>query len=61
MDLINLISKAPGCHEDRFIGGDHCTDGSPYSINGLNVHACLREMKEKVLRHYNPCKNICMG
>ena len=53
MDVINFISKAARYPEGRSMGDEQYTDGSPFFINGPHVHDYLREMNEKVLRHYN--------
>lgn len=53
MDVINFISKAANYPEGRVTDDEQYTDGSPFFINGPHVHDYLREMNEKVLRHYN--------
>lgn len=53
MDVINFISKEEGLPDGEIHHGQRFGDGSPYFMNGPKIHTHLREMNEKVLRHYN--------
>ncbi len=51
MDVISLISKAPGLPDGKISGGLY-GDGGPFYVNGPKVHEYLREMNEKVFSKY---------
>ncbi len=51
MDVINFISKDLSFPDGETHGGLY-GDFSPYSINGPRIHEFLKEMHEKVLKHY---------
>ncbi|WP_391118236.1 glycoside hydrolase family 13 protein [Psychrobacillus sp. L3] len=53
MDVINFISKDPQLPDGEMQSEQLFGDGSPYFINGPKIHTYLREMNEKVLRHYD--------
>lgn len=52
MDVISLISKAPGLPDGEKNGGMY-GDLSPFCAHGPNVHKYLREMNERVLSGYD--------
>ena len=53
MDTISMISKTPEMPDGELRPGSDFGDFGPYVYNGPNVHKYLREMREKVLRHYD--------
>ncbi|WP_391205307.1 glycoside hydrolase family 13 protein [Psychrobacillus sp. L4] len=53
MDVINFISKDPQLPDGEMQHEQFFGDGSPSFINGPKIHTYLREMNEKVLRHYD--------
>lgn len=53
MDVINFISKDVQLPDGEIPPGQLFGDGSPYFMNGPKIHSYLREMNEKVLRHYD--------
>lgn len=53
MDVINFISKDEALPNGKIHPGQLYGDGSSYYINGPKIHTYLREMHEKVLRHYD--------
>lgn len=53
MDVINFISKDESLPDGKVYPGNSYGDGSPYFMNGPKIHEYLREMNEKVLRHYD--------
>lgn len=52
MDVVTLISKAPGL-PDAPAGLTFDEIATRYYANGPDIHAYLREMHEEVLRHYD--------
>lgn len=53
MDVINFISKDSRLLDGKMTLNDPYGDGSPYFINGPDVHLHLKEMHEKVLQKYD--------
>lgn len=53
MDVINFISKHPDLPNGNQEGGAAYGDGSPYFMNGPEIHTYLQEMNERVLRQYD--------
>jgi oligo-1,6-glucosidase len=53
MDVINFISKDGSLPDGKVYPGNTYGDGSPYFMNGPKIHEYLREMNDKVLRHYD--------
>ena len=53
MDVINFISKHPDLPNGKQEGGAAYGDGSPYFMNGPEIHTYLQEMNERVLRKYD--------
>ncbi|MFC4354932.1 alpha-glucosidase [Chryseomicrobium palamuruense] len=53
MDVINFISKHPELPDGKQDDGEAYGDGSPYFMNGPEIHAYLQEMNRNVLRHYD--------
>jgi len=53
MDVINLISKAPGLPDAPATGSDHYQWGGRYFVNGPRVMEFLTEMKQRVLSKYD--------
>lgn len=53
MDVINFISKHPDLPNGKQEGGAAYGDGSPYFMNGPEIHTYLQEMNERVLRQYD--------
>lgn len=53
MDVINLISKAPGFPEGEAIPGTPFTEKNPYVVCGPRMHEFLREMNDRVLSKYD--------
>lgn len=53
MDVINFISKDSKLLDGKVYAGQLYGDGSPYYINGPNIHTYLQEMNAKVLSHYD--------
>ncbi|MCU0299670.1 MAG: alpha-glucosidase [Candidatus Nanopelagicales bacterium] len=51
MDVINLISKAPGLPDGEVAPGELHADGSPYYANGPRLHEYLQEMNREVFAH----------
>lgn len=51
MDVINFISKDWSFPDGETYGGLY-GDFSPYCLNGPRIHEFLKEMHERVLRHY---------
>ncbi|MGG0658641.1 glycoside hydrolase family 13 protein [Rummeliibacillus pycnus] len=51
MDVINFISKDSRLLDGKMRVNDQYGDGSPYFINGPNIHTHLQEMHEKVFQH----------
>lgn len=52
MDVISMISKAPGLPDGK-VNGSGYGDFSPYVRNGPRVHEYLQEMNRKVLSKYD--------
>lgn len=52
MDVISMISKAPGL-PDGTVGASGYGDFGPYSVNGPRVHEFLQEMNREVLSQYD--------
>lgn len=53
MDVINFISKHPELPDGIVHEGSSFGDGSPYFMNGPEIHTYLQEMHEQVLSHYD--------
>ncbi len=53
MDVINMISKAPGLPDAAVTGPDRFQFGGAHFINGPRMMEFLREMKQKVLAQYD--------
>jgi oligo-1,6-glucosidase len=53
MDVINLISKAPGLPDAPVTGDERYQFGGRYFIHGPRLLEFLREMKQKVLSEYD--------
>ncbi|PLS76999.1 MAG: glucohydrolase [Chloroflexi bacterium] len=53
MDVINMISKAPGLPDAPQVTGDRYQFGGQYFINGPRLHEFLAEMKREVLSKYD--------
>jgi oligo-1,6-glucosidase len=53
MDVINMISKAPGLPDAPTVTNDRYQFGGQYFINGPRLMEFLREMKQKVLSRYD--------
>ncbi|WP_423801034.1 glycoside hydrolase family 13 protein [Neobacillus sp. SAB-20_R2A] len=52
MDVINMISKAPGLPDGELHSGQLFGDGAPYFMNGPRIHEFLQEMNKEVLSQY---------
>ncbi|WP_284037271.1 alpha-glucosidase [Neobacillus sp. 114] len=52
MDVINMISKAPGLPDGVQHSGQLFGDGAPYFMNGPRIHEFLQEMNNEVLSQY---------
>ncbi|MCH6268476.1 glycoside hydrolase family 13 protein [Neobacillus citreus] len=52
MDVINMISKAPGLPDGVQHSGQLFGDGAPYFMNGPRIHEFLQEMNKEVLSQY---------
>lgn len=53
MDVINFISKHEELPDGKQDPGASYGDGSPYFMNGPDIHTYLQEMNEQVLRHFD--------
>jgi oligo-1,6-glucosidase len=53
MDVINMISKAPGLPDAPVLSNDRYQFGGRYFINGPRLLEFLNEMKQEVLSHYD--------
>lgn len=53
MDVINFISKHPELPDGKQDEGATYGDGSPYFMNGPEIHTYLQEMNQRVLSHYD--------
>lgn len=53
MDVINFISKHPDLPDGIQHDGASYGDGSPFFMNGPEIHTYLQEMNERVLKHYD--------
>ncbi len=53
MDVISMISKAPGLPDGDKKPDSMYGDFGPYAINGPRVHEYLQEMNREVLSHYD--------
>jgi oligo-1,6-glucosidase len=53
MDVINMISKAPGLPDGEPQEGKKYVSGSKYFMNGPRVHEFLQEMNREVLSKYD--------
>jgi oligo-1,6-glucosidase len=53
MDTVNMFSKVPSLPDGKIIEGYKYGDGSPYFLNGPNIHKYLQEMNKKVLSKYD--------
>ncbi|MED3553026.1 alpha-glucosidase [Cytobacillus praedii] len=53
MDVINFISKDSQLPNGAIPPNQKYGDGSPFYMNGPRIHTYLREMNERVLRHYD--------
>ncbi|MBS4213742.1 glycoside hydrolase family 13 protein [Neobacillus rhizophilus] len=52
MDVINMISKAPGLPDGEQHSGQLFGDGAPNFMNGPRIHEFLQEMNKEVLSQY---------
>lgn len=53
MDVINMISKAPGLPDGEIESGKLYSGTAPFSTNGPHVHEYLQEMNRKVLSKFD--------
>ncbi len=53
MDVINMLSKAPGLPDAPIVTNDRYQFGGQYFINGPRLSEFLAEMKQKVLSRYD--------
>ncbi|HEX9333302.1 MAG TPA: alpha-glucosidase, partial [Anaerolineales bacterium] len=53
MDVINMLSKAPGLPDAPVMNNDRYQFGGRYFVNGPRLMEFLTEMKQKVLSHYD--------
>jgi oligo-1,6-glucosidase len=53
MDVINMLSKAPGLPDAPVVNNDRYQFGGQYFINGPRLMEFLTEMKQKVLSRYD--------
>ncbi|HUE99262.1 MAG TPA: alpha-glucosidase [Anaerolineales bacterium] len=53
MDVINMLSKAPGLPDAPVVNNDRYQFGGHYFINGPRLMEFLTEMKQKVLARYD--------
>lgn len=53
MDVINMISKAPGLPDAAVVNSDRYQWGGQYFINGPRLLEFLHEMKQEVLSNYD--------
>jgi len=53
MDVINMLSKAPGLPDAPVMNNDRYQFGGRYFINGPRLMEFLTEMKQKVLSYYD--------
>lgn len=53
MDVINFISKHPELPDGKQNEEAAYGDGSPYFMNGPEIHTYLQEMNQRVLSHYD--------
>ncbi|MDW8318106.1 MAG: alpha-glucosidase [Anaerolineae bacterium] len=53
MDVINMISKAPGLPDAEPEPGERYAYGGRYFLNGPRLMEFLQEMKREVLQHYD--------
>ncbi len=53
MDVINMISKTKDMPDGKMRAGRKYGDGTPYFVNGPNIHQYLQEMNREVLSAYD--------
>ncbi len=53
IDAANMFSKVPDLPDSKIIKGYKYGDGSPYFLNGPQIHEFLKEMNKKVFSKYD--------